>query len=180
MKNKFLVLLLALVMVLGAVACSNKKTNENTNTNNTANKEEDVADKVVDENYYNVYTKNYESSIVPLEESYYIYGDVDSAEKYYKDHDYPGNKEYLQEVKDALIDSKAKVQDFIDNMEKEGTSDNDKVNKLNKEMIDDGKKLIEDIDKRLKKLDDISDKDLEKSDAEFRRLVGDHIVLEKE
>ena len=180
MKNKFLVLLLALVMVLGAVACSNKKTNENTNTNNTANKEEDVADKVVDENYYNVYTKNYESSIVPLEESYYIYGDVDSAEKYYKDHDYPGNKEYLQEVKDALIDSKAKIQDFIDNMEKEGTSDNDKVNKLNKEMIDDGKKLIEDIDKRLKKLDDISDKDLEKSDAEFRRLVGDHIVLEKE
>ena len=132
MKNKFLVLLLALVMVLGAVACSNKKTNEN--TNNTANKEEDVADKVVDENYYNVYTKNYESSIVPLEESYYIYGDVDSAEKYYKDHDYPGNKEYLQEVKDALIDSKAKVQDFIDNMEKEGTSDNDKVNKLNKEI----------------------------------------------
>ena len=180
MKNKFLVLLLALVMVLGAVACSNKKTNENTNTNNTANKEEDVADKVVDENYYNVYTKNYESSIVPLEESYYIYGDVDSAEKYYKDHDYPGNKEYLQEVKDALIDSKAKIQDFIDNMEKEGTSDNDKVNKLNKEMIDDGKKLIEDIDKRLKKLDDISDKDLEKSDAVFRRLVGDHIVLEKE
>ena len=180
MKNKFLVLLLALVMVLGAVACSNKKTNEKTNTNNTANKEEDVADKVVDENYYNVYTKNYESSIVPLEESYYIYGDVDSAEKYYKDHDYPGNKEYLQEVKDALIDSKAKIQDFIDNMEKEGTSDNDKVNKLNKEMIDDGKKLIEDIDKRLKKLDDISDKDLEKSDAEFRRLVGDHIVLEKE
>ena len=172
MKNKFLVLLLALVMVLGAVACSNKKTNEN--TNNTANKEEDVADKVVDENYYNVYTKNYESSIIPLEESYYIYGDVDSAD------DYPGNKEYLQEVKDALIDSKAKVQDFIDNMEKEGTSDNDKVNKLNKEMIDDGKKLIEDIDKRLKKLDDISDKDLEKSDAEFRRLVGDHIVLEKE
>ena len=41
-------------MVLGAVACSNKKTNENTNTNNTANKEEDVADKVVEENYYNV------------------------------------------------------------------------------------------------------------------------------
>ena len=56
----------------------------------------------------------------------------------------------------------------------------DTLVKLNKEMIDDGKKLIEDIDKRLKKLDDISDKDLEKSDAEFRRLVGDHIVLEKE
>lgn len=180
MKNKFLVLLLALVMVLGAVACSNKKTNENTNTNNTANKEEDVADKVVDENYYNVYTKNYESSIVPLEESYYIYGDVDSAEKYYKDHDYPGNKEYLNEVKAALVDSKEKVQEFIDNMEKDGKSDNEKVNKLNKEMIDDGKDLIEDIDKRLEKLDKITDKDLAKSDKEFRRIVGDHIVLEKE
>ena len=147
MKNKFLVLLFALVMILGVVGCS-KKANDNANTNEQT-AQEDTADKVVDENYYNVYTKNYESSIVPLEESYYIYGNVDSAEKYYKDHDYPGNKEYLNEVKAALVDSKEKVQEFIDNMEKDGKSDNEKVNKLNKEMIDDGKKLIKDIDKRL-------------------------------
>ena len=176
MKNKFLVLLFALVMIL--VGCS-KKANDNANTNEQT-AQEDTADKVVDENYYNVYTKNYESSIVPLEESYYIYGNVDSAEKYYKDHDYPGNKEYLNEVKAALVDSKEKVQEFIDNMEKDGTSDNEKVNKLNKEMIDDGKELIKDIDKRLEKLDKITDKDLAKSDKEFRRIVGDHIVLEKE
>ena len=117
MKNKFLVLLFALVMILGVVGCS-KKANDNANTNEQT-AQEDTADKVVDENYYNVYTKNYESSIVPLEESYYIYGNVDSAEKYYKDHDYPGNKEYLNEVK-------------------------------------------------------------AKSDKEFRRIVGEHIVLEKE
>ena len=178
MKNKFLVLLFALVMILGVVGCS-KKENDNANTNEQT-AQEDTADKVVDENYYNVYTKNYESSIVPLEESYYIYGNVDSAEKYYKDHDYPGNKEYLNEVKAALVDSKEKVQEFIDNMEKDGKSDNEKVNKLNKEMIDDGKDLIEDIDKRLEKLDKITDKDLAKSDKEFRRIVGDHIVLEKE
>ena len=178
MKNKFLVLLFALVMILGVVGCS-KKANDNANTNEQTT-QEDTADKVVDENYYNVYTKNYESSIVPLEESYYIYGNVDSAEKYYKDHDYPGNKEYLNEVKAALVDSKEKVQEFIDNMEKDGKSDNEKVNKLNKEMIDDGKDLIEDIDKRLEKVDKITDKDLAKSDKEFRRIVGDHIVLEKE
>ena len=178
MKNKFLVLLFALVMILGVVGCS-KKANDNANTNEQTT-QEDTADKVVDENYYNVYTKNYESSIVPLEESYYIYGNVDSAEKYYKDHDYPGNKEYLNEVKAALVDSKEKVKEFIDNMEKDGKSDNEKVNKLNKEMIDDGKDLIEDIDKRLEKLDKITDKDLAKSDKEFRRIVGDHIVLEKE
>ena len=178
MKNKFLVLLFALVMILGVVGCS-KKANDNANTNEQTT-QEDTADKVVDENYYNVYTKNYESSIVPLEESYYIYGNVDSAEKYYKDHDYPGNKEYLNEVKAALVDSKEKVQEFIDNMEKDGKSDNEKVNKLNKEMIDDSKDLIEDIDKRLEKLDKITDKDLAKSDKEFRRIVGDHIVLEKE
>lgn len=178
MKNKFLVLLFALVMILGVVGCS-KKANDNANTNEQTT-QEDTADKVVDENYYNVYTKNYESSIVPLEESYYIYGNVDSAEKYYKDHDYPGNKEYLNEVKAALVDSKEKVQEFIDNMEKDGKSDNEKVNKLNKEMIDDGKELIKDIDKRLEKLDKITDKDLAKSDKEFRRIVGEHIVLEKE
>ena len=180
MKNKFVVWLVALVMVLGVVGCS-KKTNDNANTNtNEPAAQEDTADKVVDEDYYNVYTKNYESSIVPLEESYYIYGNVDTADKYYKDHDYPGNKEYLNEVKAALVDSKEKVQEFIDNMEKDGKSDNEKVNKLNKEMIDDGKKLIKDIDKRLDKLDEITDKDLAKSDKEFRRIVGDHIVLEKE
>ena len=178
MKNKFLVLLFALVMILGVVGCS-KKANDNANTNEQTT-QEDTADKVVDENYYNVYTKNYESSIVPLEESYYIYGNVDSAEKYYKHPDYPGNKEYLNDVKAALVDSKEKVQEFIDNMEKDGTSDNEKVNKLNKEMIDDGKDLIEDIDERLEKLDKITDKDLAKSDKEFRSIVGDHIVLEKE
>lgn len=178
MKNKFLVLLFALVMVIGVVGCS-KKTNEDTNTNEPA-KEEKVSDRVVDENYYNLYTKNYESSIVPLEESYYIYGSVDSAEKYYKDHDYPGNKEYLKEVKEALVDSREKVQQFIDSMEKDGKSDNEKINKLNSEMIEDGKKLVSDIDKRLEKLDEITDKDLAKSDTEFRRIVGDHIVLEKE
>ena len=178
MKNKFLVLLLGLVMVLGLVGCSNKM-NENTNKNEPA-AEENVSDRVVDEDYYNLYTKNYESSIVPLEESYYIYGNIDSAEKYYKDHDYPGNKEYLKEVKAALVDSKEKVQQFVDSMEKDGKSNNEKINKLNKEMIDDGKDLIEDIDERLQKLDKITDKDLAKSDTEFRRIVGEHIVLEEE
>ena len=72
------------------------------------------------------------------------------------------------------------AQDTTKNINKSNNVEVQVINKLNKEMIDDGKKLIEDIDKRLKKLDDISDKDLEKSDAEFRRLVGDHIVLEKE
>lgn len=178
MKNKFLVLLLGLVMVLGLVGCS-RKNNENNNTNEPT-AEENVSDKVVDEDYYNLYTKNYEASIVPLEESYYMYGNVESSENYYKDHDYPGNKEYLKEVKAALVDSKEKVQQFIDNMEKDGESKDEKVNKLNKEMIDDGKDLIEDIDERLEKLDKITDKDLAKSDTEFRRLVGEQIVLEEE
>lgn len=176
MKNKFLVLLLGLVMVLGLVGCSNKM-NDNTDK---STKKENVADRVVDEDYYNLYTKNYESSIVPLEESYYIYGNVDSTEKYYKDHDYPGNQEYLKEVKAALVDSKEKVQQFVDSMEKDGKSNNEKINKLNKEMIDDGKDLIEDIDERLQKLDKITDEDLAKSDTEFRRIVGEHIILEKE
>ena len=49
MKNKFLVLLFALVMILGVVGCS-KKANDNANTNEQT-AQEDTADKVVDENY---------------------------------------------------------------------------------------------------------------------------------
>lgn len=178
MKNKYFILLLTILLVLGVCGCSKTKKEEENTTQKT--EQESDSDTVIDENYYNLYTKNYEASIVPLQESYYMYENVDTAEKYYKDHDYPGNKQYLNEVKEALNDSKEKVQEFIDNMEKEGTSDNEKVNKLNKEMIDEGKSLINDIDERLEKLDKISEKDLTKSDEEFRRLVGEHIVLEEE
>ena len=63
-------------------------------------------------------------------------------------------------------------------MEKEAKSNDNQVNKLNREMIDDGRDLIEDIDEAIRRLDRITEQDLNRSEPEFRRLVGDKIVLD--
>ena len=184
MKNKFFILCLALLMVLGVVGCARNNNDQatknnavqetpgdNTNQNNAAN---DVADN----GYYDIYTRNYNASLLPLEENYTMYGNLNTVEEYYKTNKYPGNKKYLEEVKKALKDSRDNVEKFVNNMEKEAKSNDNQVNKLNREMIDDGRDLIEDIDERIQRLDRITDQDLNKSETEFRRLVGERIMLD--
>ena len=107
-----------------------------------------------------------------------MYGNLNTVEEYYKTNKYPGNKKYLEEVKKALKDSRDNVEKFVNNMEKEAKSNDNQVNKLNREMIDDGRDLIEDIDERIQRLDRITDQDLNSSETEFRRLVGERIMLD--
>ncbi len=177
MKNKLLVLFLTFLMVLGVVGCSNKNNENSANQSGTAQNQSATNG---NDEYYNVYTKNYNASLEPLANNYNMYGNIDTVEEYYKENDYPGNEKYLEEVRTALTESRNNVEQFVDNMEKDAKSDNEQINKLNKDMIEDGRDLVENIDERLKKLDEISNKDLQKSDAEFRRIVGEHIMLEEE
>ncbi|MGN1031864.1 MAG: DUF948 domain-containing protein [Intestinibacter sp.] len=184
MKNKFFVLCLTLLMVLGLVGCARRNNNEATrnntaqeearnNTNTTQNNNNNV-----DNGYYDIYTRNYNASLAPLEQNYTMYGNLNTVEEYYKTNKYPGNEKYLEEVKKALKDSRDNVEKFVDNMEKDAKSTNNEVERLNREMIDDGRDLIEDIDERIQKLNRITDQDLNRSEAEFRRLVGEQIMLE--
>ena len=183
MKNKFFILCLALLMVLGLVGCArnNNQATKN-NTTNQVNQETPKNDtnqtEVADNGYYDIYTRNYNASLLPLEENYTMYGNINTVEEYYKTNKYPGNKKYLEEVKKALKDSRDNVEQFVNNMEKEAKSNVNQVNKLNREMIDDGRDLIEDIDEAIRRLDRITEQDLNRSEPEFRRLVGDKIVLD--
>ena len=183
MKNKFFILCLALLMVLGLVGCAinNNQATKN-NTTNQVNQETPKNDtnqtEVADNGYYDIYTRNYNASLLPLEENYTMYGNINTVEEYYKTNKYPGNKKYLEEVKKALKDSRDNVEQFVNNMEKEAKSNDNQVNKLNREMIDDGRDLIEDIDEAIRRLDRITEQDLNRSEPEFRRLVGDKIVLD--
>ncbi|WP_455543339.1 hypothetical protein [Intestinibacter sp.] len=180
MKNKLLVLMLAFLMVLGVVGCSKKNNENSANQSGTVQNQSGTTENTANDEYYNVYTKNYNASLEPLANNYSMYGNIDRVEEYYKENNYPGNEKYLEEVRTALTESRDNVEQFIDNMEKDAKSDNEQINKLNKNMIEDGRDLVEKIDERLKKLDEISDKDLQKSDTEFRRIVGEHIMLEEE
>lgn len=183
MKNKFFILCLVLLMVLGLVGCArnNNQATKN-NTTNQVNQETPKNDtnqtEVADNGYYDIYTRNYNASLLPLEENYTMYGNINTVEEYYKTNKYPGNKKYLEEVKKALKDSRDNVEQFVNNMEKEAKSNDNQVNKLNREMIDDGRDLIEDIDEAIRRLDRITEQDLNRSEPEFRRLVGDKIVLD--
>lgn len=177
MKNKSLILCLTLLLVLGLVGCA-KQNDNNANKNNTNNTTENPVTDNTNDQYYDIYTRNYDMSLAPLGENYTMYGNLNDVEEYYKTNEYPGNKKYLQEVKDALNDSKDNVEQFINNMEKDAKSDNQDINKLNREMIEDGRDLVEDINESIQKLDRITDQDLNKSEVEFRRLVGERIDID--
>ncbi|MGM9532381.1 DUF948 domain-containing protein [Intestinibacter sp.] len=181
MKNKFFILCLTSLMVLGMVGCARRNNNEAPNNNTTVQEEtRNNANQngAVDNQYYDIYTKNYNASLAPLEQNYTMYGNLNTVEEYYKTNKYPGNKKYLEEVKKALKDSRDNVEKFVDSMEKDAKSTNNEVERLNREMIDDGRDLIEDIDERIQKLDRITDQDLNRSETEFRRLIGEQIMLD--
>lgn len=162
--KKILALALSLLVILGAVGCSSKKTT----TENTA------TDKAGMEEYYKSYTGLYDKNIATLN-GYNMYTDVNTVNNAYKDKDYPGNEKYLADVKAAYKDSKEKVQVFIDGLKNDTKTEDKELKKMNEDMIAEGEKLIKDIDAKLAKLDTISETDLTKGKDEFVKLVDESV-----
>lgn len=174
MKKKYLILCLTLLISSGILAgCTKNNTNDMANRNSAVEKNTDLND-----GYYDLYTTNYNASILPLSD-YNMYSDINQVEDYYKTNDYPGNEKYLKEVKSALKESRDNVENFITTMKKEAKTDNEEVKRLNKEMINEGENLVKNIDSRLEELNKITEKDLQRPEKEFRKLIGDRIMLEE-
>lgn len=161
--KKLLSLALSLMFVFGAVACS-RKTNDTTGTNTT--------DNATDDGYYNIYTGLYNTNIGTLG-AYDMYSDVDSVEQSYRGKEYPGNRQYLADVKAAYKDSKEKIQAFIDGLKNDAKTDNAELKKMNEDLIAEGEKLIDDIDAKMKRLEQITEDDYNKSESDFIKLVDD-------
>ena len=104
-----------------------------------------------------------------------MYKDAHTAEKTYKGTEYPGNKEYLANVKEAYKDSKEKIQAFVDGLKKDTTAQDKDIKKMNEELITEGENLIQDIDNKMAKLDKITDADYDKSEKDFIKLVEDTV-----
>lgn len=165
--KKLVTLALSLLFVFGVAACSNRS---NTTTENTG----DATD-TIDQAYYNTYTGLYDKNLAKITSEDMFSTNMDSAERIYRGAEYPGNRQYLTDVKKAYKDRKEKIQAFIDGLKNDTKTEDAELKKMNESLIAEGEKLIQDIDAKITKLDKITGDDYNKSEDDFVKLV-DNIV----
>lgn len=170
-KNKVITIGLVLALSLGAVACSNK-TEKTTEKSKTPVEESTINDK----DYANAYTSNYNSTIVGLND-YYMFQSPGDINKVYEGKEYPGNDKYVSDLKAAYVDSKDKIQSFIDGLKKDVKTEDSELKKMNDNLIAEGEKLIADIDVKIKNLDKIPKEEYTKSKEDFAKIVGEATVV---
>ena len=117
--KKFVTLALSFLFIFTLVGCTKKEEAKKEEATDTRN-----------QSYYNTYTGLYDTNIANLT-SYDMYKDAHTAEKTYKGTEYPGNKEYLANVKEAYKDSKEKIQAFVDGLKKDTTAQDKDIKKMN-------------------------------------------------
>lgn len=171
--KKIITLAFSIIFLVVAVACSNDREPANNDMNNKTSTNT-ATDKAGTDEYYNTYTGLYNQDIKPLS-AYNMYTDVNTVNDAYKDKDYPGNEKYLSDVKEAYRDSREKIQSFVNGLKNDASTNDAELKKMNQELIDEGEKLIKNIDARLAKLDTITDKDLTKNRDDFIKLVDDRV-----
>ena len=171
--KKIITVALSLLFVCGAVARNNRN---NTTTENTET-QEDTTD-TIDQTYYNTYTGLYDENLAKITSEDMFSTNVDSAENIYRGVAYPGNRQYLTDVKKVYKDRKEKLQAFIDGLKNDVKTQDTELKKMNENLISEGEKLIKNIDTKIAKLDKITDDDYNKSEDDFVKLVDKTVKAE--
>ena len=169
---------LSLVVILSSVGCGNKEADDNASTNNTTNTTQQQ-NATEDTAYVDKYYQFYGDYMTPLG-TYGFYNTPDLTIEYYNENEYPGNKKYVEDLKAAYLDSKEKIQLFVNSLENELDTEDEKLNELNKNLIDYGKKTIENIDEKLKKLESLPEEAYNKGKEEFIRFVYESTKVEND
>lgn len=169
--KKFMTLALSFLFLFSVVGCNNKDKNVTENKNKAA---DEATDKIADDAYYNTYTGLYDENIGTLGQ-YAMYTDVNSVNNAYKDKKYPGNEEYLNDVKAAYKDSKQKIQTFVNGLKNDAKTEDNELKKMNDDLIAEGERTIKDIDARMARLDNVTEQDYSKTQDEFIKLVDDTV-----
>lgn len=169
MKSKKLITVgIALAISLGAVACT-KKTPEPTPTPAAPSEQKNVP---AGEDYTANYSKHYNEYMTGLAD-YSMYKNTESVNEYYKTNKYPGNEKYVSDLKAAYKDSRDKVKSFVDSLKKDGKTEDEKLKKMNEDLIAEGEKTIANLDERIKKLDELPKDIMSKSQDEFISAVDE-------
>lgn len=169
---------LSLVVILSSVGCGNKEADDNASTNNITNTTQQQ-NATEDTAYVDKYYQFYGDYMTPLG-TYGFYNTPDLTIEYYNENEYPGNKKYVEDLKAAYLDSKEKIQLFVNSLENELETEDEKLNELNKNLIDYGKKTIENIDEKLKKLESLPEEAYNKGKEEFIRFVDESTKVEND
>ncbi len=161
--KKLLVGLLSAALSLSVMGCTNKE-------------------EVVEETpmpYEEQYSQYYVEYINPLRE-YSVYETPESTIEYYQTTEYPGNEQYVTDLKVAYTDSKEKIQSFVDTLKNDLKSEEQEVKDMNEKLIAEGEKTIQNIDARLKKLEEIPAEVYDKTKEDFVKAVNEATQLEND
>ena len=170
--KKFITVALSTLLILGTVGCAQRNTNTTGTNGNTTGTNDNTTEQ--SNAYYNSYTGLYNESIGTLT-GYDMYTDVNTANDAFKNKEYPGNEQYLNDVKPAYKDSREKIQSFVNGLKNDVKTDDAELKQMNEDLIAEGEKLIKDIDAKIAKLDKITENDYNKTQNEFIQLVNDTV-----
>ena len=185
-NKKLLALGLTVALSLGAVGCStketqnsNKKQTQNTSPSTSEQENRDLGQQntTVGNDYTERYQTGYNNYIKGLE-NYTMYNTAETTREYYKTNEYPGNEKYVNDLKSAYKDSKEKIRTFIDDLKNNAKTDDADLKKMNENLIAAGERTIDNIDKRLKKLDELPKDIMNKSQDEFINAVDEATRIE--
>ena len=187
-NKKLLALGLTVALSLGAVACntketqnSNKKQTPDTSPSTSEQQNRDLGQQntTVGNDYTERYQTGYNNYIKGLE-NYTMYNTAETTREYYKTNEYPGNEKYVNDLKSAYKDSKEKIRTFIDDLKNNAKTDDADLKKMNENLIAAGERTIDNIDKRLKKLDELPKDIMNKSQDEFINAVDEATRIEND
>ena len=170
--KKFITVALSTLLILGTVGCAQRNTNTTGTNGNTTGTNDNTTEQ--SNAYYNSYTGLYNESIGTLT-GYDMYTDVNTANDAFKNKEYPGNEQYLNDVKAAYKDSREKIQSFVNGLKNDVKTEDTELKQMNEDLIAEGEKLIQDIDAKIAKLDKITKDDYNKTQDEFIKLVNDTV-----
>lgn len=160
---------LTLALVIGVVAC----------TKNEPQKQEppkENANTVVD--YGKQYSALYNDYIGTLG-NYSVYTTPGATIEYYNTNEYPGNEKYVEYLKTTYMDSKEKIQKFVDGLKNDLKTEDKDVAKLSENLIAEGEKTIANIDARLAKLEKLPKDIYGKTKDDFINYVDEATKLEE-
>lgn len=111
--------------------------------------------------------------------NYSIYQTPDVAIEYYNTNEYPGNEKYVSDIKAAYVDSKEKIQTFVDGLKNDLKTDDEEITKMNANLIAEGEKTISNIDNKISKLDKLPKDIYSQSKEEFIKSVDEATKIEE-
>lgn len=173
--KKILLTGVALSLSLSLVACNNKETTpkqNNNTTNNTTTTQDNATTMPTD--YTSQYANFYDANLSNLG-MYRMYETPEAATEYYKTNKYPGNKQYVEDLKAAYKDSRDKIQTFVNDLKNDAKTDDKEISDMNQQLIAEGEKTIKDIDARLKNLDNLPENIYDKGQDDFIKAVDEGV-----